>query len=63
MRRRKFTAPAQLSLSLLPQPSVPQIEADSPTLLQAIANLLLEALGQAAEADRPGGADEPEDHA
>jgi len=63
MRRATTAAPTQLALSLVREPSPPPlIEADATTLLQAMADLLLEALGHQS-ADRTGGVDEPEAHA
>jgi hypothetical protein len=54
--------PTQLALHLLPQPSRPIVEAEATTILQTLADLLLEALGQESPTDQAGGVDEPEDH-
>jgi hypothetical protein len=69
MRRTARPQPIQLSLRLVPapEPPLPHVPADEPTLVQALADLLLAALGQrtpgdptAATATEDG--DEPEDH-
>lgn len=69
MRRAVRPQPIQLSLRLAPapEPLLPHIPADEPTLVQALADLLLAALGQRTP-DGPTaatvmeGGDEPEDH-
>ncbi|HXD25600.1 MAG TPA: hypothetical protein VN609_06690 [Propionibacteriaceae bacterium] len=55
----------QLVLELRPRPSLPLVMQGSPELVQALADLLLEALGEQAddEAQADGGRDAREDHA
>ncbi|MGE3919321.1 MAG: hypothetical protein AB7F78_26860 [Hyphomicrobiaceae bacterium] len=68
MSRRTSPQPAQLALEFKRETAALPISGDPTALLQAIADLLLGALGEQAEA-RPsathaqGGTDEPEDHA
>jgi hypothetical protein len=50
-------------LNLVDEPSLPPIEVDATTLLQALADLLLEALGQQTSTETMGSGDELEDHA
>ena len=68
MRRVPRPHPSQLTLHLSPEPAS-LLTAEGPTLVQALADLLLSALGQTApgiqtrEATSLGeGGDEPEDH-
>src|SRR5437870_1923923 len=65
MERLKGQSRRQLVLSLEREVRVPPIAQGSEALLQALADLLLGALGQEVEerASETGGADEPEDHA
>lgn len=68
MRRRTRPPQTQLALDLKREATVLPIAQDTTVLLQAIADLLLGALGEQVEA-RPSaaqdqrGTDEPEDHA
>jgi hypothetical protein len=70
MRRVPRPHPSQLTLHLSPEPEAASLlKAEGPTLVQALADLLLSALGQTApgirtrEATSLGeGGDEPEDH-
>lgn len=56
--------PRQLILKLRPQESLPLVAQGSPELVQALADLLLEALGEVdEEAQADGGRDAAEDHA
>src|SRR4051812_40308104 len=60
--------PTQLPLRLAPEPEPPPMTTEEPTLLQALADLLLEALaqpapGQKTKAATMEAADEPEDRA
>jgi hypothetical protein len=63
VRPATIAAPTQLMLNLVDEPSLPPIEVDATTLLQALADLLLEALGQQTSTETMGSGDEPEDHA
>ena len=68
MRRRTSPRPAQLVLDLKRETKELPIPQDPTALLQALADLLLGALGEPIEqparaARDEGGADEPEDHA
>lgn len=62
MRRRP---PRQLTLELRPRESLPLAAQGSPELVQALADLLLEALGGEVDegAQAGGGGDAGEDHA
>lgn len=57
--------PRQLIFELRPRERMPLVAQGSPELVQALADLLLEALGRGAdeEAQASGGHDAPEDHA
>lgn len=57
--------PRQLVLELRPRESLPLVVQGAPELVQALADLLLEALGRGAdeEAQASGGRDAAEDHA
>ncbi len=68
MRRAARSHPTQLSLRLAPEQEPPLITAETPTLLQALADLLLAALGPSAshlttEAATLESVHEPKDHA
>jgi len=69
MRRVPRSHPSQLTLRLSPEPEpVPLFAAEEPTLVQALADLLLSALGHPYIQTRAAttlveGGDEPEDHA
>jgi hypothetical protein len=71
MRRLLRPHPTQLTLRLAPEPEpvLPLITSGEPTLVQALADLLLSALGQPTPGDQTRaatateGGDEPEDHA
>lgn len=69
MRRAARPNPTQLTLRLAPEPEPPPMTTtEEPTLLQALADLLLEALAQPApgrktKAATMEAADEPEDRA
>jgi hypothetical protein len=69
MRRVPRSHPSQLTLRLSPEPEpVPLFAAEEPTLVQALADLLLSALGHPDIQTRAAttlveGGDEPEDHA
>jgi hypothetical protein len=68
MRRRSSPPAAQLALDLKREVTALPIAQDPTALLQALADLLLGALGEKVEvptsaASNEGGADEPEDHA
>jgi hypothetical protein len=71
MRRVLRPHPSQLTLRLAPElePVPPLLTAEEPTLVQALADLLLSALGQPAPGAQTRaativveGSDEPEDH-
>lgn len=62
MRRATTAARTQLVLKLADEPPPPPIEADAMSLLQALADLLLEALGQESSTGMKGSGDESEDH-
>ncbi len=63
MRRRTAPSRTRLRLRLEPETAKPPSVPGSTALLQALADLLLAALGDdEADAERRGG-DEPEDHA
>ena len=62
MRRAPTAARTQLVLKLVDEPAPPPIEADATSLLQALADLLLEALGQESSTGMKGSGDESEDH-
>jgi len=57
-----------LRLAPEPEPSLPLVTAEAPTIVQALADLLLSALGQPTPGDQTRaatateGGDEPEDH-
>jgi hypothetical protein len=64
MRRRTAPSRIQLRLQLEPETAKPPPMPGSRALLQAVADLLLAALGDdEADAERRKGGDEPEDHA
>ena len=67
MRRSSRPHSQQLALSLMPRPETPLITTEEPILLQALADLLLEALGERVvaeiEAMTMEAGDDPEDHA
>lgn len=69
MRRAARPHPTQLPLRLAPAPEPPPITANEPTLLQALADLLLAALGQnvpdqeSAATTTTESGDEPQDYA
>ena len=68
MRRAARPNPTQLTLRLAPEPEPPPMTTKEPTLLQALADLLLEALaqptpGRKTKAATMEAADEPEDRA
>src|SRR3954465_11675840 len=68
MRRAARPNPTQLTLRLAPEPEPPPPTTEEPTLLQALADLLLEALaqptpGRRTKAATMEAADEPEDRA
>ena len=68
MRRAARPNPTQLTLRLAPEPEPPLMTTKEPTLLQALADLLLEALaqptpGRKTKAATMEAADEPEDRA
>ena len=64
MRRQSTLMPTQLVLPLVRESNTAPIEPGSKALLQAVADLLLEALGNAMEEpSERRGAYEPEDHA
>src|SRR3954463_14064902 len=68
MRRAARPNPTQLTLRLAPEPEPPPMTTEEPTLLQALADLLLEALaqptpGRKTKAATMEAADEPEDRA
>ena len=64
MRRRTAPLRTQPMLPLEPEATKPPPVEGSKALLQALADLLLAALGgDAADAERREGGDEPEDHA
>jgi len=70
MRRTLRPHPSQFTLRLAPEPEpvLPLITAEEPTLVQALADLLLSALGRPAPGDQieaataMEGGDEPKDH-
>lgn len=69
MSRRPRLLPSQLALRLAPEPDHPPLPAAlGPTLVQALAELLLSALGRPAAGEQVEAArtredgDEPEDH-
>ena len=66
MRRAARPNPTQLTFRLAPEPEPPPLTTEEPTLLQALADLLLEALaqptpGRKTKAATMEAADEPED--
>jgi hypothetical protein len=68
MERRTNARPAQLALDLKRNATALPTAQDTTVLLQALADLLLGALGEQVEAPLSstqiqGGSDEPEDHA
>ena len=64
MRPRTAPSRTQLRLRLEPEAAEPPPMPGSKALLQAVADLLLAALGDdEADAERRKGGDEPEDHA
>ena len=68
MRRAAWPNPTQLTLRFAPEPEPPPMTTQESTLLQALADLLLEALaqptpGQKTKAITMEAADEPEDRA
>ena len=64
MRRRTAPSRIQPRLQLEPETAKPPPMPGSKALLQAVADLLLAALGDdEADAERRKGGDEPEDHA
>jgi len=68
MERRTSARPAQLALDLKREATALPTAQDTTVLLQALADLLLGALGEQVEAplspmQDQGGIDEPEDHA
>ena len=65
MRRRKYQSRTQLALNLESQKTQPPVFKDAKGLVEALADLLLEALGQspAVIPTEKGGVDESQDHA
>jgi hypothetical protein len=68
MRRPLRLHPGQLTLRLTSAPEQPLVTMEEPTILQALADLLLEALGQGLPGPATAevtteSADEPQDHA
>src|SRR5512133_966484 len=68
MRRAARPNPTQLTFRLAPEPELPPVTTEEPTLLQALADLLLEALtqptpGRKTKAATMEAADKPEDRA
>jgi hypothetical protein len=63
VRKSRYQNRAQLVLALEPQnPQTPLVQTSTKGLVEALAHLLLEALG-AAESMTKGGVDEHQDHA
>ena len=64
MRKRHSHSPAQLVLDLEPRTHRVLLDRDTKGLVEALADLLLEALGtEAMTSTRQGGGDERQDHA
>lgn len=65
MRRRKYQSRTQLALNLESQKTQPPMVKDTKGLVEALADLLLEALGQlpAVISTEKGGVDESQNHA
>jgi len=65
MRRSKYQSRTQLTLNLESQKTQSPVIMDAKGLVEALADLLLEALGQlpAVTSTKKGGVDESQDHA